>query len=779
MPIFLLIVSLLVWPAAARADFWIQAAPKGEAEEALHAAAGTRDPAARAHALAAVAGAHAGTPVAGLAWLGAALAHIEAGRPGEAEAALRQPDVKLTALADRALMTTARAREVARQDESAARTYESVLESHPQTPLRCDVLSRAADAWSRSSQRDRSAPLLHTILAECPGWEPSALLRLGQYYESRGRLREAFDHYDRLDCDYPTSPRAPEGAKRLAALRRQVPPLPAAERFSRDLRKAAALSEAGRHKQAAPLLRSLLSRTPPSVADAEIVRMRLARALLALDKETDALSVLQVIPSGSVFAAEAAFLRARARAARERQPYAYESVVSAHPNTEWAEEALLSLAHHYLKDARYAEAVPYFQRMLATFPDGRYLERASWWTGWWEYLSGRMESAAAIYENVAAKRPESLSSAGALYWAGRAWQRLGQHEKSQELFAETVRRFKHTYHGLRAGEELGLLREGASSTHPADRPRGDGTDEVTEPGRTRVRQLLLIERLDEAMAELERVTGSAEGQATIAWIHWKQGRLRPAITAMRRAYPNWRSEAGDRLPFAVWRILYPLDYEEALVARAGDQELDAALVAGLIWQESAFDPDALSVAGARGLMQLLPSTGRVLARRLGNRRLRPHDLNDPAQNLRLGSLYLKNMIGRFGGRVERALAAYNAGPTRVVRWTSARRDMPAEEFIESIPFVETRNYVMNVLAHRAQYRRLYALPEKPQPGVLIAQAAPPEPAPRVASKPKKSPTRSVTARKATAAKARQVRGGGSKARSARKPARKRAPSRRR
>ena len=631
--------------------------------------------------------------------------------------------MKLTALADRAEITLARAREGTMRQLDAARTYAHILEAYPQSPLLCDVLSSGADAWWRTSERERSVPLLERLLGECPGWEASALLRLGLYHESRGRLLEAADYYDRVDGDYPSSPRSVEAARRLYALQGRVPPLPASVRFQRDLRRAASLSDEGRHREAAPLLRALLARTPPSAADGEIVRMRLARALLALRKETEALRLLQPVANTSVFGAEAAFLRARAQAQRERRPQPYQGVVVLYPGTQWAEEALLSQANYYLKDARLAEAAPHFQRLLTDFPDGRYLERASWWAGWWEYLSGRLEGAAAILENGARKRPDSLSSAGALYWAARAHQRLGHHEKSQELFAATVRRFKHTYHGIRAAEALGMVREGASSTHPAASVRGDGRSDVPEPYRTRVRQLLLLERFDEAMAELERVTNSVRAQATVAWIHWRQGRIRPAITTMRRAYPEWRSEAGDRLPSPVWRILFPLHYEQPLVARAGDEGLDSSLMAAVIWQESAFDPDARSPAGARGLMQLMPRTARTLARRLGTPRMKTAELFDPAQNLKLGALYLKEMIDLFGGRVERALAAYNAGPTRVARWTSGPRVISAEEFIESIPFAETRTYVMNVLSHREQYRRLYSLPAGPEPGQMAAQAA--------------------------------------------------------
>jgi soluble lytic murein transglycosylase len=143
-------------------------------------------------------------------------------------------------------------------------------------------------------------------------------------------------------------------------------------------------------------------------------------------------------------------------------------------------------------------------------------------------------------------------------------------------------------------------------------------------------------------------------------------------------------------------------------------------VAALIWQESAFDPTAVSTAGARGLMQIMPPTGRTVSRKLGRaagkkaRSKTPApNLTDPSTALTLGTHYLRQMLDRYDGRVERALGAYNAGPTRVNSWLAARPNMSAEEFVESIPFVETRAYVMNILEHQGHYRRLYALAATP------------------------------------------------------------------
>ena len=190
---------------------------------------------------------------------------------------------------------------------------------------------------------------------------------------------------------------------------------------------------------------------------------------------------------------------------------------------------------------------------------------------------------------------------------------------------------------------------------------------------------------------------------------------------MKRAYPEWISEAGERLPREVWQVLYPIRYEPELVAAAREDGLDPALVAALILQESSFDADALSRVGARGLMQVMPTTGRRIARAKGVRYKRAA-LNDPMTSLDFGTHYMRQMSERFSGAAEQLLAAYNAGPHRVDAWTAMRGEQSPEEFIETIPFSETRGYVMIVLANREQYRRLYGLARSaPAPAVEAAR----------------------------------------------------------
>ncbi len=709
--------------------YWIEAEPEGPAETALRdalARGGFGGPAAAVDGLRQVSANHPGTAVSGLAQLAAGLALIEGPRPREAIPFLTHPDVQHTLLPDYALFALGRAQEAADQPIEAARSYlRAAAGEGPKTPIACAALLRAADALAKARTLDQAADALGRALVACPDQEPRVMERLGEIQEERGARKAAAEAYDRLDRDYPASTQAHDTALRLRALAPFLPAAATPERLGRDLRKALALLEAGRNWEAVAALRAAQA-WKPGGDDDDLLHVRLGQALLALGRLREAERSLAGVGPKSPYAAEAAFHLARLSAREGRTVDAYGSVAEHFPGTPWAEEALLSLANHYQRDARDEEALPFYRRLLAEYPDGRYVERATWRTAWADYRAGRHEQAAQALERAARLRPPGTPTPGFLYWAGRSRAALGQTERARLLFEETVQRYKYAYHGIRAREWLARLPPAtASSPSPvmaaAASDLGEG---IAEPAATRVRQLLLIDRLDEAGEELRALPFSPRAEGTIAWIEWKCGRLRPAITAMKRACPEWVGEAGDRLPAEVWRILFPLGFEDTLKAKAAAEGLDPALMAALILQESTFDAQALSRSGARGLMQVIPATGRKLARDLGVR-FRSAALHNPQTSMDFGARYLRQMMDRYDGQAERVLAAYNAGPHRVDAWTASRPDMSGEEFVESIPFTETRYYVMSVLAAREPYRRLYGLEMPARTSTPVAGGARP------------------------------------------------------
>jgi len=194
----------------------------------------------------------------------------------------------------------------------------------------------------------------------------------------------------------------------------------------------------------------------------------------------------------------------------------------------------------------------------------------------------------------------------------------------------------------------------------------------------------------------------------IAQIYRLRNEPTAAINALKRAYPDYGQTLPEEMPREAWSIFYPLNYWSAIKEQAKLRQLNPYFVAGLIRQETIFNPQARSRANAIGLMQLLPSTGQFVARKysVGGGRVSVADLYNPMINLQLGTGYLQQLVGEFG-RLEYVAAAYNGGPSRVARWVRQSPSAEIEDWVESIPLSETRLYVQGVYRNMRHYQRLY------------------------------------------------------------------------
>jgi soluble lytic murein transglycosylase len=187
----------------------------------------------------------------------------------------------------------------------------------------------------------------------------------------------------------------------------------------------------------------------------------------------------------------------------------------------------------------------------------------------------------------------------------------------------------------------------------------------------------------------------------------RKGEQRAGIVLLREAFPALGGPAQSGVPSEVLFAYYPLEYGDHIRACALSTGLPAHLIAGIIRQESAFDPRATSPVGARGLMQLMPPTAREVSQKVGVP-YQPEGLYDPALSVRLGSTYFRELLDRFDGNVELALAGYNGGPNRIQRlWKESGPDAELDDFLETLYLDESRNYVKRILVLADSYRQLY------------------------------------------------------------------------
>jgi soluble lytic murein transglycosylase len=218
--------------------------------------------------------------------------------------------------------------------------------------------------------------------------------------------------------------------------------------------------------------------------------------------------------------------------------------------------------------------------------------------------------------------------------------------------------------------------------------------------------------LDFAVREIKAAGEEDRGNwvpAELARMYEDAGRYDLAVETVKHAVPNYFALDLTALPRSYWEALFPRPYWTDLKKFAAENALDPYLVASLIRQESEFNPNAVSVKSALGLMQLLPKVGRGTAKQEKLRHFSVAELFTPTINLQLGTRYFRSMVDEFGG-FEYALAAYNAGDDRVKDWQSAGKYRDVQEFVESIPFTETREYVQAIMRNANVYRQLYGTP---------------------------------------------------------------------
>ncbi len=430
---------------------------------------------------------------------------------------------------------------------------------------------------------------------------------------------------------------------------------------------ATVLGRLGRGAEAVPLFDGV--RTPELVGDAAYQK---ARLLLRTGQRDEAERALRVIP--------------------ERFP----------ADSEPAATALFLLGDLAADRGDDATARPAFLAAATRYPTTPFGRRAATQAAMIAFLDGDLPTAAAEFDRIAATVPGEEGLAGR-YWAGRALHAQGDTAGARARWSALVNPPRESYYAWLAAKRL----DGGFRTFP---PRSDSAtiDSLPAP----LARATLLDRLGmrvEARFELEAFGAQAAG-STDRMLTGAEGLARGNWHARALRLAQRSLERGAAFDRRTAELLYPLPFSDLLRHEAAGAGVDPMLVAGLIRQESLFDPEARSVADARGLMQVLPSVGEELARKASLPEWDAVLLYQPDVNLDFGIDHLADGLRRLGW-AERALAGYNAGVDRVERWQTIRgvADDP-EVFVERIPFVETRDYVRKVLRNVAIYSALYQPP---------------------------------------------------------------------
>jgi soluble lytic murein transglycosylase len=545
-------------------------------------------------------------------------------------------------------------------------------------------------------------------------------LALGRAYAAVGERAKAAEALSNVYFNMPTSPDAESAYDQL----KKLPLIPFGTRAQLK-KRAELLAKARRFDDAADAYRELLTEAAP--AERTAITLDLADALYRAGRDREAKNelnhVTELTPDQ---AAQKIYLLGQMAWDASDNDAFYRSVDELRqtaPTSPWLELGLLSCANLHLVHHEYDQALDAYREMQQRFPTGSRASYAHWKAAWLTLRQGRTEDAKKLFEEQIALYPSSNETSAALYWRARLAEEDKDPAMARAFYEELVERYRNYYYAEFARERLANLP--AAPDPPGEYPlldhipplkHGDKIEIVEPPADDlHVQKAELLGNgglVDFAVHELQAAAetdgdGGNWALAETAQLYIDTGHYDRAIEVMKHSVPSYFAVDFPTLPREYWEALFPRPYWADLKKFSVANGLDPYLVASLIRQESEFNPLAVSRANAVGLMQLLPRTGKLVAHQEKLRHYNASELFTPAINLQLGTHYFRGMVDQFGGSFEYALAAYNAGTDRVQEWLSEGKYRDAQEFVESIPFTETREYVQAILRNASVYRQLY------------------------------------------------------------------------
>jgi soluble lytic murein transglycosylase len=631
-------------------------------------------------------------------------------------------------LGEYVLFWTAQTQRALKHNAEALANLEAIQTEHPGSAMKEQILEVLVPAAIEAGKPQLAVEALEAYSPTSS--KPPLLLLRAQAYKAAHQTARAAKDYQTLFYKFPLSDEAKAAATAIPSLTKSLGkeyPYPGVELQEQ---RAQGFFDARKWKEARSEFEKLQGMLhDPANPHRQLAQLRLAQARVQLRGPSSLVSSLDLTD----FDVDAERLYALSQIYRSDKKEsemlsAIEQLAQKYPASKWTEEALMAAGNYFWVDLNRNKAGASYQRVLDNFPSGKYSYNCEWRVAWVAYLN-RQPDADGKFTAFLHKYPVSSNAPNALYWLGRNAERGGNPAHARSYYRMASERYPETYFGQHAALRLDKLGTGDEDPPeflaqiPPPPPLRPFDEPIASTAMDRwTRALALRSIAFDSAAELELksayfAAGSPRLLFEAAQAAFDQGHFAVGMAYGRLIVPNFDARKFSDVPLIVWRTLYPLPYEPALRREAAKNGFDPMLAAGLIRQESTFQADAVSHKNAVGLMQVLPQTGRLMARQLRVRYTK-NSLFEPDFNLQVGMVYVTGLLRNLGAP-EYALAAFNAGEDRIALWRSERSYDEIPELVESIPFTETRDYVQIVLRNAEVYRMIYGT-SAPVPAVAVA-----------------------------------------------------------
>ena len=662
--------------------------------------------------------------------------------------ALEQANIALTKapqLRDYAQYYRAQAQHQLKNYPEVAKSVAEVFDQELLSPMTGPAAAVGVSTYLDSGDPKQAFEMVKKYFDKIP--QAQGTLLLARCLQANMDLPQAAEYYQRVYYNYPNSKEAGDAATALADLKTKLadgypPVMPAAM-----LGRAEKLLEAHRTADAKTELTAAIPQLTGVQRDQARVRLGVADFRAGRVSEAfEYLKNLQVDDSEADAERQAYLVRCARHLDKKSDVKAYlDKLASSHAKSEWRLDALINVADQARSENDAATYVPLYRACAQGFAKN---DRAGWcaWRAAFDAYHAEQADASDLLLAFIKQYPTANDASDALYFLGRVAEKRNNPAEARACYEALIDHLPNTYYWTLAQARM---KSSEISAAKADANMSATLAAIAWPARpefpsfiggplvqkrvVRARLLLSSGMHDMAEDELKFGSRNEEGQTNVyayelAKFASGHGAPDEAMRYIKTFAPGYLHMPLDQAPVEFWRLAFPFPFRGSIEQYSRQQGLDPFLVAALIRQESEFNTHSISHANAYGLMQVLPSTGRQLARHFGIRRFNSGQLLTADRNVQLGTYFFRTLLDASGGEPEIALASYNAGPGRSSVWRTWGPFHEPAEFTEMVPFHETRGYIQIVLRNAEVYRRLYAgtrpdiPPYKPKPAPKKAVA---------------------------------------------------------
>jgi len=565
----------------------------------------------------------------------------------------------------------------------AAELFNRILSDYPESGLRKRTLTGLAEVYSNMGDYQKAETIYRSLYAEeeDPKDKSAFLNNIAESLEKQKKYLEALNAYKELWIVFPESAYADAAINKAFQISsNQGIPLVTTE--SDYLQRAERLFKLYRWKSA---LRDF-----ERVSKTEDVKLKIAISKFRLGLLDEASSILIQISSP-----ESLYWRAKVSAKLGRDDEAsetYYQIYLLYPQSPLAPEALYNAARLYQINSNFEKAVDLYDLLVRKYPESEFTEDGAWNLGWIYYRRGMYREALATFSAFTSSS-SPYNSSRAAYWKAKTLEKQGKKGEAFAIYESLSHSAFPSYYSYLARRKTGFTPNLSSPSEPSIKG--------VVPNLRKDKAELLIELgiFEDADLEIEKMQRESKSDQELLYVSVLYAKANDFYNSIRIA-------EGLGLPQAN-ALSYPRGFSEIVKGYSAKYNVDEFIVYSIIREESRFQKYAVSPAGAIGLMQLIPDTGRSTAKEAGISGYNTDMLYVPRVNIELGIAYFKKVLEEFGGNVHLALASYNAGPYNVTSWLLKLPALDLDEFVEEIPFQETRNYVRRVLRSYGVYKALY------------------------------------------------------------------------